>query len=109
MNERTTSLQKQLQERCDKEINDITAILEELKNNIEREIKESQQPVQLELFTDTEKEQFERNRSSLQMRLEQIPDEIKQEIALIKKRFSAPTPRLFPLAITFLIPQKMAK
>lgn len=109
MNERTTSLQKQLQERCEKEINDITAILEELKNNIEREIKESQQPVQLELFTDPEKEQFERNRSSLQMRLEQIPDEIKQETTLIEKRFSAPTPRLFPLAITFLIPQKMAK
>lgn len=107
MGDRTASLEKQLKERCNKEINDITAILEELKSKIETEIKEAQQPTQLELFSDLEKDQFERNKNSLQMRLEQIPQEIAEETALIKARFADPTPRLFPLAICYLIPQKM--
>lgn len=108
MNERTDSLQKQLSDRCEKEVKDITAILTELANSIRQELQASEKPIQLELFTDVEKEQFERNRQSLILRLEQIPKEIEAETAIIRERFANPTSRLFPLAITYLIPQKLA-
>lgn len=107
MSDRTESLQKALQERCEEEVAKIAAILNELKQSIERELKESQKPIQLELFTNIEKEQFEKNRSSLQARIEQIPVEIEQETQAIRERFANPTPRLFPLAIVYLVPRKL--
>jgi phosphoribosylaminoimidazole carboxylase (NCAIR synthetase) len=61
------------------------------------------------LFNTTEKEQFERNINSLKARVEQIPAEIEREVAAIGARFANPTPRLFPLAVTYLIPQKLAR
>ena len=72
-------------------------------------LKELEQPdvEQLTIFSSAEKEQFERNLSSLQLRVEQIPQEIDQESAIIRARFSDPTPRLFPLAVTYLVPQKL--
>lgn len=105
MGDRTTGLQKALQERCEKEIADITAILTELRQQILNEL-EQPEVEQLELFNSAEKEQFERNLGSLRLRVEQIPQEIEQETAVIRARFKDPTPRLFPLAVTYLIPQK---
>jgi hypothetical protein len=61
------------------------------------------------LFSSAEREQFERNVTSLRARVEEIPDEIERETAAIRARFSNPTPRLFPLAITYLIPKKFAR
>jgi superfamily II DNA or RNA helicase len=105
--ERTASLEKALQERCRKEVADITAIMNELRQSIVAELTEAEQPQQLSLFSDTEREQYDRNRSSLQIRLDQIPDEIEQETQVIRDRFANPTARLFPLAITFLVPKKL--
>ncbi|MCY6492297.1 hypothetical protein [Leptolyngbya sp. GGD] len=45
--------------------------------------------------------------NSLRARAEQIPKEMEQETALIHKRFENPTVRLFPLVVTFLVPQKL--
>lgn len=108
MRDRTNSLQRDLQNRADKEVADITAILTELQRNILKELEEPKVQ-QLELFNTAEKEQFERNFSSLKTRVEQIPAEIEQETAAIRARFSDPTPRLFPLAVTYLIPQKLGR
>ena len=105
--ERTSSLEKALQERCDKEVADITAIMTELRQSILNELTEADQPQQLSLFSSAERDQYDRNRSSLQARLDQIPQEIEQETALIRARFASPTARLFPLAITYLVPRKM--
>lgn len=106
MSDRTAGLQKALQDRCDKEVADITAILTELRQSIMNELKQPEVE-QLELFSNTEREQLERNLKSLEARLEQIPQEIEQEAAAIRARFRDPTPRLFPLAVTYLIPQKL--
>ncbi|MGB3403911.1 MAG: DISARM system SNF2-like helicase DrmD [Microcoleaceae cyanobacterium] len=106
MKDRQQSLEKSLQERCDKQIADITAILTELKNSIRQELDDGNEPIQLSLFNDAEKEQLERNRNSLEVRLQQIPNEIEQETAIIRSRFANPTPRLFPLTVTYLVPQK---
>jgi hypothetical protein len=55
-----------------------------------------------------EKDQFEQNRQSLILILEQITKEIEQETAIIQSEFANPTSCLFHLAITYLIPQKLA-
>lgn len=106
--ERTTSLQRDLQNRAEKEIADMTAILTELQKSILKELEEPQVE-QLSLFTTPEKEQFERNINSLKARAEEIPREIEQETTLIRQRFETPTARLFPLAVVFLVPQKLIR
>ncbi|MCM1983780.1 DISARM system SNF2-like helicase DrmD [Lyngbya confervoides] len=103
---RTEALQKTLQDRCEKEVADMTAILTELKEHIERELKQPDVE-QLDLFNSAEKEQFERNQGSLRQRVEQIPAEIEQEAAVIRSRFAAPSARLFPLAVTYIVPQRL--
>jgi hypothetical protein len=63
----------------------------------------------LELFKIAEKEQFQRNVNSLKVRVEQIPVAIEREVAAIQARLANLTPRQFPLAVTYLIPQKLAR
>ncbi len=106
--ERSQALQKSLQDRCEKEVADITAILNELRQSILHELEAESQPIQLELFNTMEIEQFERDRTSLEARVNQIPAEIEQETGAIRARFANPTPRLFPLAIAYFVPEKLA-
>lgn len=106
--ERATSLQRDLQNRADKEVADITAVLTELRQSILRELVEPEVE-QLDLFSTPEKEQFERNINSLRLRADRIPQEIELETAAVRSRFQDPTARLFPLAVTFLVPQKLAR
>lgn len=106
--DRAKSLQSVLANRAEKEASDITAILTELRESILKELDEPEFK-QLELFSNAEKEQFERNINSLKLRVEQIPGEIEREVAAIQARFANPTPRLFPLAVIYLIPQKLAR
>jgi superfamily II DNA or RNA helicase len=110
MRERTGGLQTFLAERSEKEMRDITTILEELRITILAELRQPE-IVQLQLagFSTTEREQFERNMSALAERAEHIDAEIAQERAAIRQRFADPQPRLFPVAITYLIPERMAK
>jgi hypothetical protein len=107
MRERTGGLQRALDERANKEVADMTMILTELERSIREEL-EAPAPLQLELWTPPEQEQLARNRNSLQHRLEQIPAEITQEAAAIRARYADPTPRLFPVAVTYLVPEKLA-
>ena len=65
--------------------------------------------LQLELFSDPEREQFERNKNFLRERLSQIPEEIKRVTETIKTRFADPQSWMFPVAVTFLVPKRMAK
>jgi hypothetical protein len=102
-------LEKQLINRQEQEINDIQLILQELQRSIEKELQDTSRPQQLEIFkwANEEREQFERNRKALEFRLEQIPQEIERETEIIRQRFANPTPRLFPLAIAYLVPPKI--
>jgi superfamily II DNA or RNA helicase len=108
--ERTDSLQRSLQERAEKEVADITAILTELQATIQAELSAPEvAQLELELFSNTEREQWERNLNSLHMRLTQIPDEIALETKAIRDRFADPAPRLFPVAVTYLVPERIAR
>ena len=104
--ERTESLRKKLVERAQKEAADIRSILEELQITIERELNEPDL-VQLELFSSSEREQYSRDRHALRARLRSIPEEMEREAEMIRARYADPQPRLFPVAITFLIPKRL--
>jgi superfamily II DNA or RNA helicase len=106
MKDRVDGLQKRLAERADKEAKDIETILTELKKSIEAELKD---PVYVQglLFDDPEQERFERNKDAMRARAREIPEEIKRETAAIRARFADPQARMFPVAVTFLVPEKM--
>ena len=80
----------------------------ELKRAIEKELQDPEYR-QMELFSNPEKEQFERNKDFLRIRVKQIPDEIKRETEAIQSRYLDPQARMFPVAVTFLVPQKLAR
>lgn len=108
MKDRTKGLEKNLQERAEKEIVDITTILLELQKSILKELKDPEEDLQLSLFTEEENEQRDRDLASLRNRVEKIPTEIEEETAAIKQRFDNPEPRLFPLAACYLVPKRFA-
>ena len=105
LKERKASIHRTLQARAKKEIKDITAILTELKKTIEAELDEPEFR-QLELFDDPERDQFERNKNAMRARIQEIPGEIERETEAIKARFADPQARMFPVAVTFLVPEK---
>ena len=107
--ERTDGLKRILAERSEKEAGDITTILNELRTAIEAQLDD---PYYRESFlpglAPIEQEQFERNVDALRRRLREIPNEIEKETEAVKARFADPQPRMFPVAVTFLVPQKLA-
>jgi ERCC4-related helicase len=109
MNDRAASLQKKLADRAAKEVHDISAILTELQQSIRQEI-HSPEVVQLQLegFSTDERQQYERDLNALEERARQIDGEIEQEVERIAQRFADPQPRLFPVAVTYLIPERLA-
>lgn len=62
--------------------------------------------MQLTLFDDPERDQFERNKMALKGRLKEIPGEIERETKALKARYADPQPRMFPVAVTFLVPER---
>jgi hypothetical protein len=102
---RTRELEKKLHERCDKEVADVSAILEELRQTIQREL--AKDDAQLGLFDVEEKASWERNRGPMERRLAQIPGEIDRETKATRHRYSEQSARLFPVAVTFLVPDSI--
>jgi len=106
MKQLAEGLQKKLAERAEKEASDIASILRELQKSIEAELND---PVYVQplLFDDPEIERFERNKDAMRKRLQEIPEEIERETQAIKARFANPKARMFPVAVTFLIPERI--
>ena len=110
MKDRTTGLQKALAERAEKEAGDILAILTELQRSIQEKLNDPEtQQLTFEGWEDEERQQLERNMNALRVRVREIPDEIKRETAAVSARFADPQPRMFPVAVTFLVPERMAR
>lgn len=107
MQDRLAGMQHLLDERRDKEIADVRAILTELKVTIEKELAEPEYR-QLTLWSEGEREQYSRNLQALRLRLKQIPEEMASETAAIQARYADPQPRMFPVSLTFLVPVKLA-
>ncbi len=105
MQDRLAGMERMLRERADKETADIQAVLTELTQAIEQELAEPEYR-QLELWSLEEREQLTRNTQALQLRLAQIPGEIEAEQEAIRARYADPQPRMFPVAVTFLVPDR---
>ena len=110
MNDRTYGLQKALAERAEKEVNDIQAILTELQRTIEDKLDDPElQQMTFEGWADEERLQLERNINALRVRVREIPGEIERETEAIQRRFADPQPRMFPVSVTFLVPERLAR
>jgi hypothetical protein len=109
VNDRIAGMQRLLREREQKETRDIEAILTELARSIDAELLAIDQPEyrQLSLFSNDERDQLRRNVEALRDRRERIEDEIVAEQAVIQARYADPQPRLFPVAVTFLVPERL--
>lgn len=107
MRDRTEGLQKQLDARMEKEVNDITFVMNELRDAIQGQLREPEF-LQLELPTLEEREQHQVNLDALRLRIQQIPAELEHETAAIRARYANLEPRMFPVAVTFLVPQRLA-
>lgn len=107
MKDRTETLQSRLDERADREITAMRAVLSELQGSIRSQLYESKP--QLELFSTPERDQFERDRNALERRLAELPEEMEQEEKIILARYAEPNPRLFPVSVTYLVPEILAR
>jgi ERCC4-related helicase len=109
--DRVSSLQTRLDEKAQKEKDNLTTLLNELKRQIEESLVEQIQ-IQTEMFATPDQEErdnIERNRLALEQRAASIPDEIKREVHNIEERYRDPASRMFPIALTFLIPQSKSE
>ncbi len=109
--ERADSLRRLLDERQAQEAGDIARILAELAQAIRAELAQAERPQQLrlDLFNEAERDQLRRNTEALRQRLAQIPHEQEQETSGIRARYADPQTRLFPAAVVFLVPQRLAR
>ncbi len=105
MRERHQGLTRLLEKRCEKEAADTEAILTELRQTIEREVgRPEARQLELRGLSEAERVQRQIDFDSLRARAEAIPGEIARETAAIRARFAAPSPRLFPVAVSWLVP-----
>jgi len=107
--DRARQLTTTLAARAREEQAHVAATLEELAAAIRREAfgEHGQQPqlisgLQLDA---TDHRQLERDLQSLRARVDAIPHEIKAEQAAIARRYADPVHRLFPAAVTVLVPE----
>ena len=106
--ERTKNLEKHLDELAEKEVGKLKTVMIELQRAIQVEVERKDDPqLRLDLSGDEPgKQQRERDLAALRRRLKEIPEEIQRESDHIRSRFANPSARLFPVAITWLIPRK---
>jgi superfamily II DNA/RNA helicase len=105
MQERTKNLQTFLDERSGREIANITTIMHELERSIRETLSGTDDQMQFD-WSEQEKQQRERDLGSLRARLNQLPAELDSEIKHLQGRYRDPQPRLFPVAVTFLVPPR---
>jgi superfamily II DNA/RNA helicase len=107
--DRLQSINNALDRRKQREIDDITNVLNELRAAIENEIDSENLPKQLELpgMGMDERIQIRKDIDALQKRVQQLPDELKKELASVENRYADIKHRTFPFAVEFIIPKKM--
>ncbi|MFN8105293.1 MAG: hypothetical protein U0U69_12615 [Acidimicrobiia bacterium] len=96
------SMQATLDDKARAEAAAITAVLEQLRDSIAAQLARAEMPEQLSF---DESEQYERDLDALRRRLDEIPEEIEREVAHVAARYADPSRRLFPVAVTFVVPE----
>lgn len=109
MRDRMQYLSNTIDRRKEREIEDVREILSDLRESILSELEGIEGETQLALWSTDERQQLERNIESLRGRVEEIPAEIDREIEAVRQRYQTPAPRLFPVALTFVVPESMSE
>jgi superfamily II DNA or RNA helicase len=110
--ERADSLARLLADRADEDAKRIAEVMEELRRTIARQLDDVESnaeiQAQLALFEPDERQQYTRDVGALRRRLDEIPGEIERESGAVRERYADPRRRLFPAAVTFLMPERLA-
>jgi hypothetical protein len=111
--ERTRTLESRMSARAEEDVARITAVLEQLAETIRSELTSAAEKKKLQQgefdFSREEAEQWDRNYDELERRLAAIPDEIEAEARRIRSTYSDPRPLLFPVSVTWLVPDLPAE
>lgn len=107
--DRLKDLASTLQLSKNRELTDISTVLDELEKTICIELKKDQQPEQFSLFSEDERTQLKRDTAALEARLARIPEEREQEIQAIETRYAKLDDRTFPVAVIFLVPESVVQ
>ncbi len=94
------------------EIEGLNSILTDLEQTIEKELAKYKGDHSQQLlfdFAEEEKLQYRKDMEALENRLGRIPQERISETEAIEKRYSDLTPRTFPVAVVFLVPERTVK
>lgn len=113
----TRGLERKLAARAAEEERNVREILTELRRNISAQLDALEEENGVQLFlagfgpddlAPRERDQLQRDIEALRRRLAEIPAEIDREVATIRRRYAAPVHRLFPAAVTFIVPERYA-
>jgi superfamily II DNA or RNA helicase len=107
--ERYLSLTTSLADRAGDDERKVREVLEDLQRRILEELKAPElEQLRLSLNDDDERDQLRRDVDGLRRRIDEIPDEIEREVEQLRRRFADPRRLVFPAAVTFLVPQRLA-
>ncbi|MEU2222017.1 DISARM system SNF2-like helicase DrmD [Streptomyces sp. NPDC018347] len=107
---RFRSLEKLLATRCEEEVDGIRKVLAELERSIRDRLDDHGYWEQGSLFEiDDERNQLSADRDALEERLMSIPALVESETEALRRRWADPTPRWFPVSVTFLVPSALAR
>ena len=104
--ERTKNLEKNFEEIAEKEVSKLRTIMGELQRAIREELDRKDTPQLLLDLGGDERAQRDRDVAALRRRLNEIPSEIESESAHLRERYRNPSARLFPVAVTYIIPRR---
>ncbi|MCT4354785.1 DISARM system SNF2-like helicase DrmD [Streptomyces sp. Je 1-79] len=108
-NRRFRSLETLLAKRCEEEVEGMRAVLEDLRQSIRDRLDDQGHWQQESLFDiDDERRQLRADRDALLERWERLPQVMESETAALRLRWADPTPRWFPVAVTFLVPRSLS-
>ncbi|WP_418642105.1 DISARM system SNF2-like helicase DrmD [Vibrio chaetopteri] len=108
--ERLTNLESTLGRLKQKEIDDITTVLDELDHSIGEQLSlEGVLHEQLSLFGEDERTEVRKDRAAIEARQQRIESDKKAETEAIEKRYANYIDRTFPVAVIFLVPDNLCE
>ncbi|MFI5657443.1 DISARM system SNF2-like helicase DrmD [Streptomyces sp. NPDC051684] len=109
-NQRFKTLRRTMEERCEQEVDGVTQVLTDLERSIRDRLDNSDYWSQGSLFDiDDERTQLNTDKEALKERVRKIPSLIESETEALRRRWADPTPRWFPVCVTFLVPSDLVR
>jgi len=114
----TKGLERMLASRAANEQQSIRDVLTDLRRTISKQLNDLESAENLQLFLSgfepsqlapAERLQLQRDLDALRARVDEIPAEIDREVEAVRRRYDARAHRLFPAAVTFIIPERFAR